>query len=191
MNNYNPFKDLAVRAGDVQRSVNWYRSQVQNLRNVNSSISGMLSGQVKNLRANIVPGGLYLFQYDALHKDKLPYWDAMPLVFPFRTVPGGFLGLNLHYLPYGLRFQLMGALIDVRAQTNSPDTQHLISWQLLNSSSKFPGVQACVKHYLKAQVRSRFMNIPQEQWLSASMLPIEQFQGADKSAVWRQSRKYI
>lgn len=187
----NPFKDVTVRAGDVNRSQQWYQSQVKNLQNMSGSVSTMLSGQAKNLRSNIKFGELYLFQYDALHQDTLPYWDAMPLVFPFAPAQGGFLGLNLHYLPYGLRFQLMGALIDVTHQTANQNKQVQLSWQLLNSSSKFSGVQACVKHYLKSQMRSRFLNIPQEQWLSASMMPLEQFQGADKAAVWRQSRKLI
>lgn len=187
----NPFKDVTVRAGDVNRSQQWYQSQVKNLQNMSGSVSTMLSGQAKNLRSNIKFGELYLFQYDALHQDTLPYWDAMPLVFPFAPAQGGFLGLNLHYLPYGLRFQLMGALIDVTHQTANQNKQVQLSWQLLNSSSKLSGVQACVKHYLKSQMRSRFLNIPQEQWLSASMMPLEQFQGADKAAVWRQSRKLI
>jgi hypothetical protein len=150
----------------------------------------LLAGKAGNLKSRINPGGLYIFQYDAKHKDTLPYWDAMPLVLPFNTVPDGFLGINLHYLPYGLRFKLMGALLDVKHKTNDESTQQLFSWQLLNSGARFPGVGACVKHYLKGQLRSRFLEIPTDDWLSASMMPLEQFQNSSKEAVWRQSRKY-
>ena len=103
MTNYNPFKELALRVGDQKRSMNWYQNQIKNLRSMNTNVNSMLTGH-RDLRAQIVPGGLYLFQYDAKHKDTLPYWDKLPLVFPFRKVPDGFYGLNLHYLPYGLRF---------------------------------------------------------------------------------------
>lgn len=186
----NPFQNVTLKAGDVDRSVNWYQNQVRQLRNVSGSVSGLLAGKAGNLKTSISPGGLYLFQYDAKHKDDLPYWDAMPLVLPFRSVPDGFLGINLHYLPYGLRFKLMGALLDVKHKTKDESKQQLFSWQLLNSGAKFPGVGACVKHYLKGHLRSRFLEIPTDDWLSASMMPLEQFQNASKEAVWRQSRKY-
>lgn len=186
----NPFQNVTMKAGDAQRSITWYQTQVKQLRNVSGSVNSMLSGKAGNLKSRINPGELYLFQYDAKHKDDLPYWDAMPLVLPFRTVPGGFLGINLHYLPYGLRFKLMGALLEVKHKTADETKQQLFSWQLLNSGSKFPGVQACVKHYLTGHLRSRFLLIPANDWLSASMMPLEQFQNASKEAVWRQSRKY-
>lgn len=187
----NPFKDVTVRAGDVRRSVNWYQTQIRNMSKLPSTVDDMLAGQSRQLTTRLAPGRLYLFQYDAKHKDTLPYWDAMPLVFPFRMVSDGFYGINLHYLPYGLRFQLMGALLELTHHTTGQDAQMAASWQLLNSSSKFSGVQACVKHYLKAHIQSRFLNIPQDQWLAASMMPIEQFQGKTKQAVWQQSRKVI
>lgn len=190
MAQYNPFKELTVRAGDVERSSNWYRTQVKNLRGVASNVTGMMGGSA-GMRSNVYPGGLYLFMYDAKHKATLPYWDQMPLVFPFSTVKGGFYGLNLHYLPYGARFNLMGALLEVTHKHSDPRMRAQLSWNILNSGSKFPGVGACVKHYLNDHVRSRFMDIPHDQWLAASMLPIERFQGAGKEAVWRDSRKHI
>jgi hypothetical protein len=185
----NPFLDLRMRAGDQQRSVNWYQTQIRSLGRVQGSVTRMLSADTTHLTSNYQPGRLYLFQYDAKHKDTLPYWDALPLVFPFRKVKGGFYGINLHYLPYGLRFALMGNLLALA--TGDENRRLMLSWQLLNQSSKFSGVSACVKHYLTDHVQSRFLNIPPDQWLAASMLPIEQFQNASKDAVFRASRKSI
>jgi hypothetical protein len=85
----------------------------------------------------------------------------------------------------------MGALIEVTHSHNDPKMRAQISWNILNASSKFRGVNACVKHYLNDHVQSRFLDIPQEQWLSASMMPLEQFHGASKDSVWKQSRKII
>lgn len=180
-----------MKAGDVRRSVNWYQNQIRGIKQIPDRVDTMLAGDRQHLTTRLIPGRLYLFQYDAKHKDTLPYWDALPLVFPFKLVKDGFLGINLHYLPYGLRFQLMGALLDLTHQSAGQDAQMAASWQLLNSSSKYSGVQACVKHYLKGHIQSRFLNIPHEQWLAASMMPLEQFQGKTKQAVWQQSRKTI
>lgn len=186
----NPFHNVTLNAGDSKKSLTWYQSQVKQLRNVQGSVNGLLSGKAGNIRSRITPGDLYIFQYDAKHKDTLPYWDALPLVLPFKTVPDGFLGINLHYLPYGMRFKLMGALLDVKHKVADESKQQLFSWQLLNSGVKFPGVGACVKHYLKGHLRSRFLYIPPADWLSASMMPIEQFQNASKEVAWKQSRKH-
>ena len=92
----NPFTDIRTKAGDVDRSLNWYQIQVKNLKNVRPST---LMSNAPELTTTILPGNMYMFFYDAKLKDKLPYWDAFPLVLPFRKVPGGFFGLNLHYIP--------------------------------------------------------------------------------------------
>jgi hypothetical protein len=139
----------------------------------------------------IVPGGLYLFRYDPKHKDTLPYYDTMPLVLPFSTAPGGFLGINLHYLPYGLRFKLMGALLELVRDISDPTSLAQVSWNMLNGSSKYRGVAPCVKHYLSSHVRSQFLNIPNDQWLAAVMMPLEQFTGSSKEQVFNFSRRML
>lgn len=187
----NPFEQLRVNPHDARKSQSWYQAKVAQLKNVPGSVNTMLRGQKSNLTTRIIPGKLYLFQYDALHKKTLPYWDALPLVFPFRKLPDGFLALNLHYLPYTMRFKLMGALMDLTANTKGADHSMVASYNMLSSSSKYIGMQPCVKHYLTSHIRSRFLNIPHDQWLTAAMLPLEQFHGANKDAVWRQSRKAI
>jgi hypothetical protein len=183
----NPFQQLRVDPASVKKSQAWYQSQITQLGNLTRKVNSAL----RNSQADLVPGGLYLFRYDPKHKDTLPYYDTMPLVLPFATAPGGFLGINLHYLPYGLRFKLMGGLLDLVSDIEDPSSRAKVSWSILNSSSKFTGVAACVKHYLTAHVRSPYMNIPNDQWLAAVMMPIEQFTGASKEQVFRQSRRII
>src|SRR4051812_41636100 len=45
------------------------------------------------------PGEMIFFMYDAKWKDKLPFFDRFPLIFPVEMYPNGFAGMNLHYLP--------------------------------------------------------------------------------------------
>jgi hypothetical protein len=182
-----PFDNLRVDSASVKRSMAWYQKQIASLKNIQSTARRA----VRSGDAQMAIGGLYLFSYDPKHKDTLPYYDTMPLVLPFSKAPGGFLGINLHYLPYGLRFKLMGALLTLIKDISDPRSRAQVSWNLLNNSAKYPGVSACVKHYLTDHVKSSYHNIPNDQWLAAVMMPLEQFQGADKSVVYRDSRRKL
>jgi len=189
MANKNPFDDLRIRPGDVQRSQRWYQDQVRNLVNAHGRMSRVLRNNDYNLETSITPGQLYLFQYDPKHKDTLPYYDVMPLVFPYAKTPDGFMALNLHYLPHALRFKLMGALLELNMSMTDRQRAARLSWGMLNQASKYPGVEACVKRYLSAHVRTRFMQIHPDQWLAASMMPLEKFVGATSNQVYNDSRK--
>jgi len=179
-----PFQALRVDDASKRKSMQWYQQQIKNLQDLqNKTTRAMRQGD-----PSIVPGGLYLFRYDPKHKDTLPYYDTMPLVLPFAWAAGGFLGINLHYLPYGMRFKLMGALLELVTDVTDPKSRARVSWQILNNASRYPGVAACVKHYLGTQIRSKFLNIPNDQWVAASMMPLEQFKGASKEQVFTQSR---
>jgi hypothetical protein len=145
------------------------------------------SGQ---LVSKIVPGRMYLFHYDPKHKDTLPYYDMFPLVLPYRIIPDGFYGLNLHYLPYLMRFKILSKLDEFTNNDNHDITTKVrLSWALLTSVSTLKPLQACVKHYLANHVQSRFLNIAYPDWVTASQLPVEQFVGATKTAVWKDSSK--
>ena len=183
----NPFQQLRVDPQSVRRSQSWYQNQISNLGNLSRKVNQAIGKSSDTL----VPGGLYLFKYDPKHKDTLPHYDTLPLVLPFAMAPGGFMGINLHYLPYGLRFKLMGALLDLVTDIEDPRSRAEVSWQILNSSSKFTGVAACVKHYLSSQIQSSFLNIPNDQWLSAAMMPIEQFRGQSKEQVFKNSLRIL
>lgn len=182
----NPFEQIRVRAGDTAKSVQWYQTQIKQLGSIRPS---KLMSNSTNLVTKIRPGNLYMFFYEAKLKDKLPYYDQFPLVLPFRMVQGGFYGINLHYLPYMARFKLLGILSDyANDDAMNEDTRLLLSWKLLNGSSKLAMIKPCVKHYLNDQLQSRFLQIKYPDWTVASQLPVERFVGAGKSEVWRDSR---
>jgi hypothetical protein len=135
---------------------------------------------------------MYLFNYDAKHKDTLPYFDRFPLVFPFKKVKGGFYGINLHYLPLQYRARLMDALYDVTNNNRYDETTRLrISYDILNQASRFRYFKPCVKHYLTSQLRSRFLYIYPSEWDIALFLPLERFQGASKATVFKDSRQAL
>ncbi len=79
------------------------------------SDSKVLSGNADQLVTKVMPGRLYMYAYDPKMKKELPYYDRFPLVFPFSKTQDGFIGLNMHYLPYPLRVGLLDKLIGFKS----------------------------------------------------------------------------
>ena len=183
----NPFLDIRSKAGDVDRSLNWYQTQVKALQTIRPN---KLLSNTPDLASRILPGQMYFFLYDAKTKEKLPYWDMFPLALPFRRVPGGFYAINMHYMPYPYRFKLLGALHQFATDEKmNEETRIRVSWNLLSNMSRVAPIKACVKHYLDDQVQSRFLQIKYPDWITASMLPVEKFVGATKQKVWQDTKE--
>lgn len=185
----NPFLQVRARVGDTERSLQWYQTQVKALARARTAPNRLMQN-TPDLASRVFPGRMYMFFYDAKLKDKLPYWDQFPLVLPFNKVEGGFYGINLHYLPYAMRFKLLGTLHEFASdETANEDTKVKVSWNILRSMSRVTPIKACVKHYLDDYVQSRFLNIKYPDWVTASLLPVERFVGASKQDVWKDSRE--
>lgn len=173
-----------------KKSSAWFEQQVLLLTKKKFTPQQILRDRKNATSVRILPGNLYMFLYDAKMKETLPYWDKFPLVFPFRAVPGGFYGLNLHYLPYRMRLQLMDRLLQFKNNDKFDESTRLrYSWNLIGGVSKFKSAEPCVKHYLYEQVRSPFAKIESYDWATAMMLPVERFVGANKQAVWQDSKR--
>jgi hypothetical protein len=61
----------------------------------------------------------------------------------------------------------------------------------LANTSRLALAQPCVKEYLVDHVRSQFRKIEAEDWMTAMMLPVEQFKKATTTKVWADSRKKL
>lgn len=185
------FDRVRVAAADQQRSYAWYQKQVQRLRDRGSlRASGIMQTSQDNWVTRVMPGEMYLFYYDPKHADTLPYYDRLPLCLPYARTPDGFMGLNLHYLPYVMRFRMLGQLARFATDSNMNERTRLrLSWRLLQSSAQLAPVRACVRRYLSSQVQSRFLRINISDWTTASQLPIEQFVGGSRQNIWRQTQK--
>lgn len=183
----NPFLSIRPSTDSAAKSIYWYRNQVKKLQNINPT---SLIANSTGLTTKIMPGRMYMFFYDPKYKDTLPYWDRFPLVIPFRAVPGGFYGINLHYLPTTMRFKLLGALhVHATDDTMSEKTRLKINWEMLQRLSTVAPIQKCTKHYLNDHVESRFLEIKYPDWLAASLLPVEKFEGATKETVWKHAKR--
>lgn len=176
----------------VKKSRAWFEQQVLLMTKQQLTPPRVLAGNPDQLATRVLPGHLYMFLYDPKTKADLPYYDRFPLVFPFRKTPDGFIGLNMHYLPYQLRIQLLdNLLVFANNQRFDETTRIKYSWALIDGVSKYKAAQPCIKQYLSGHVRSQFRQVTSSDWATAMLLPVERFVGASKQEIWADSRKII
>lgn len=138
------------------------------------------------------PGKMLMYQYDAKHKDTLPYWDMFPVMFPLELYNDSFLGLNLHYLPPIYRVRLFDALFETANNNKFDKTTKLrINYSILKNASNMRYFKPCIKKYLYSHVKSNLIEIPIDEWAYVSFLPIARFKGASQRKVWDESVRKI
>lgn len=183
------FEDMVSRPSvSISRSNNeaikWFNNRTRALPN---SINQLMTDQTR-IKSRIEIGHMYFFSYDPKTKDDLPYYDRLPLIFPFNSTSTGIYGINMHYLPYGLRAKLMDALYSIISDTRFDEKTRLkLSYDVLNSTSRFKYFKPCIKQYLYSHIRSQFVHIRADEWNNALFLPVERFQKASKERVFRDS----
>lgn len=192
-NLFNKLELQAFRSGITPRtkeSRDWFRRKALALRNV--SRSALMKEEPVTLSNRSVVGSMYMFFYDPKHKKTLPYYDSFPLVIVIDKAEGGFLGLNLHYLPPILRAKFLDALLDITSNDKYDEsTKFALSYSLLKKSSKYKYFKPCIKHYLASNVKSRFAKVHAPEWEIAAFLPTADWQKASKSTVYSNSRRMI
>lgn len=176
-----------------QKSRGWFKSLIRQLRKHPIKHKQLAFGDPRHNTKTMMVGKLYLFQYDAKHKDTLPIWDRYPLAIPFSTDGKTFYALNLHYLPHRQRAWLLYQLGKIYG-TNKKDKnassavksaidsvlssvgakRMKISWQSISSISKVDSEKA-VKRYLPNHIKSPLREIPAEDYPKIILLPFEQW----------------
>lgn len=185
-----------VRAGQIpartQKARDWYRETASEYKRVQENQLFGRKGDKQRMMSQPLVGGMYMMEYVAKGRATLPYYDRLPLIFPYRKVKGGFFGLNMHYLPLDTRAKLMDALYDTANNTKYDETTRLkISYQILDKAAKYKEFKPCVKRYLTSQVSSKFLYVYPSEWDIALFLPTERFVGASKTQVFADSRRAI
>ena len=176
----------------LKKSRAWYSQQVLLLGKQGITPQRLMREDLSSLKSRIIPGNLYMFAYDPKLKATLPYYDRFPLVFPYASVPGGFMGLNMHYLPYPLRIRLLDNLLVFKNNDKMDGTTRLkYSWSLIANVAKFRMAEPCIKHYLLPHVKTAFKKVDVNDWATAMLLPVERFIKTPKEQVWKDSQASI
>jgi hypothetical protein len=195
------FSDIlekGVKAGQVpartEAAREWYRNQAKKVSKSAVQEKALVAEMRRDgrTRTRVLYGRMYMFIYDPKHKETLPYYDKFPLIFPINKAEGGFLGLNMHYLPPVFRAKLMDSLYDVISNDKYDETTRLrMNYDLLNGAAKFRYFRPTIKHYLVRHMKSQLMYVKPEEWDVALFLPTRSFVNATYSKVYADSRKII
>ena len=171
--------------GGKDRSISWFQNKI---REFGSPTSAQLIREGKR-RSTPFFGKLNMFFYSPKYKDKLPYYDRFPLVLPLESFRGGFLGINLHYLPISLRIRLLDRLNDFSTDTKFDKGTTLdVSYDKVKN---IRSVRPTIHKYLSGYVRSRFRRIDADEFVIATLLPVQRFKKATASQVYSDSRRMI
>ena len=182
----------AFRAGITPRSKesrDWFRKKARAMR-VNRS--QLMQEDEIQLRSRSVTGAMFMFFYDPKHKKTLPYYDSFPLIIVVGKAEGGFIGLNLHYLPIALRAKFLDALMDTTNNKKYDEsTKFALNYEMLKNTSKLKYFKPCYKHYLTKHVRSKLALVPSTEWEIATFLPTASFAKASTTEIYSKSKGMI
>jgi hypothetical protein len=174
----------------TKESQQWFTERVRGIKRINEAT--FLKDPTLVRKTRFFPGYMYHFTYDPKGKETLPYYDTLPLILAVGPAPGGFYGINLHYLKPTTRAVFLDKLMTIANKTEFDEKTRLkLTYSLLSSARQFKEFAPCFKHYLTTNITSKLMMVPSQEWETAIFLPTEKFQGARKNQVWADSRKRI
>ena len=162
---------IVDKAGGVRKTSAWYRNAVSSIADKVTARRLMNQGRLIG-RPSV--GRLNMFFYDPKYKKTLPYYDTFPLVLPLERIPGGFAGINFHYLRPVARFSLLEQL--QRYATRGREITSANSFDVsYNRVKNIPLVKNTIKKYLFSHVRSNFLRIDFDEAALAVYLPVANF----------------
>ena len=177
-------KGLQVRSKEAQV---WFQKKAKALGPIGRKI---LNDERLTQKSDTKAGDMCMFIYDPKLKQTLPYYDTFPLTIMVGPAPGGFYGINLHYLPPKIRAIFLDKLNDTASnQKFDRTTRFKITYKLLMATKKYKYFRPCFKHYLTKHVNSSIMKVNSAEWNIAIFLQTAQFKKATVGSVWADSKK--
>ena len=161
-----PLKD---KQGGIRKSVDWYRRNIADLGNRATAAALMRSGKLNGIPSK---GRLNFFFYDPKYKQVLPLYDRFPLVLPLETIPGGFMGMNFHYIRPVQRISLLNNLQRYASGGMKSTTRIDATYDGIKNVKI---ARNTIKKYLYSHVRSSFLRVDFDEAALAVMLPVQQF----------------
>ena len=181
-------EDLKVMS---KKSLEWLANRIAEIKNPGAIPNG-LSREAYRQTTGFRLGGMYCFYYDPKTKDKLDYYDRFPMVLVLDRYTDGFLGLNLHYLPFQYRIAFLGKLMKFADLNDAGEIERLrVTYDILTASKSLKAFKPCLKRYLTSHIQSKILAIQSNEWDIAAFLPIQQFKKASAAKVWQESMEEI
>ena len=172
-------------AGGRPKSTQWFRDKIKEFGTPTSA------NLIRDGKRTSKPtfGILNMFVYDPKLKEKLPYYDTFPLVLPIEEYKNGFLGINLHYLSMPMRLRLLDRLVDYSNNNKFDESTRLkVDYSKLK---RVDLIKPCLKRYLAGQVKSKFRKVEADEFMIATLLPVQRFKKQSDSHIFAKSRGMV
>ena len=172
-------------AGGRPKSTQWFRDKIKEFGTPKSA------DLIRDGKRTSSPtfGLLNMFIYDPKLKDKLPYYDTFPLVLPIENYSNGFLGINMHYLSMPIRIRLLDRLVDYSNNDKfDKSTELRVDYSRLK---RIDLIKPCLKRYLASNVRTNFRKVEADEFMVATLLPVQRFKKQSDSHIFAKSRGMI
>lgn len=175
----------------------WFSKKVSNI--IVKSPAKLIK-ESKNKRKKLpgseraVEGHIWTYRYKPKGAKSLPYYDNFPLTLVVKVSGETFEGLNFHYLPIRMRFQLLKALsvYRIEAQAKVESSEYLrVTYDILKMTQRLKAFKPCYKKYLYSHVVGRYVKILPNEWDLAIALPTYKFINGRKDDIWKDSRSII
>ena len=178
-------QSVVKAAGGRPKSTQWYRDKI---REFGQPGAMDLIRDGKQARTPHY-GRINMFFYDPKGRKTLPYYDTFPLVLPIERYPDGFLGINFHYLPMGLRLKLLDRIVDFSNNTKFDESTIIdADYAKLKNLKE---IKPTLKRYLAGRVKTRFRRVDADEFTVAALLPIARWKNGTQQDVYKDSRKMI
>ena len=174
-----------------KKSLEWLANRIAEIKNPGAIPRG-ISRETYRQTTGFRLGGMYCFYYDPKTKEKLDYYDRFPMVLVLDRYTDGFLGLNLHYLPFQYRIAFLGKLMKFADLNDAGEIERLrVTYDILTASKSLKAFKPCLKRYLTGHIQSKILAIQSNEWDIAAFLPLQQFKKASAAKVWQESMEEI
>ena len=172
-------------AGGRPKSTQWFRDKIKEFGTPTSS------NLIRDGKRTSAPtfGLLNMFVYDPKGKKELPYYDTFPLVLPIEEYNNGFLGINLHYLSMPIRIRLLDRLVDYSNNDKFDKSTNLRA--NYSNLKKIDLIKPCLKRYLAGNVKTQFRKVEADEFIVATLLPVQRFKKQSDSHVFAKSRGMV
>mgnify|MGYP000442042178 FL=1 len=172
-------------AGGRPKSTQWFRDKIKEFGTPKSA------DLIRDGKRTSTPtfGLLNMFVYDPKLKDKLPYYDTFPLVLPIEKYSNGFLGINMHYLSMPMSIRLLDRLVDY-SNNDKFDKSTKLNVDYSNLK-KIDLIKPCLKRYLAGNVKTQFRKVEADEFIVATLLPVQRFKKQSDSHVFAKSRGMV
>ena len=172
-------------AGGRPKSTQWFRDKIKEFGTPKSA------DLIRDGKRTSTPtfGLLNMFVYDPKLKEKLPYYDTLPLVLPIEKYSNGFLGINIHYLSMPMRLRLLDRLVDY-SNNDKFDTSTKLNVDY-SRLKKVDLIKPCLKRYLAGNVKTQFRKVEADEFMVATLLPVQRFKKQSDSHVFAKSRGMV